>query len=548
MGHGIDWGTPNVHWSPRGNYLIVMDPSYRGIAIFSVTNGNFTIDFKIQQPGTFNVSMAADEKHIMVQSGDTNDQGHFIESNNPAKITIWSLADTNEPKKTLNMRVGTHCAEVWEKFQWSSCGRYLGTMKKDNLIIFDVHNDFKIINDIQTKTKTNIYVPGLEAYLFSPNDNYVCYWVPEEGERPLKVVVREFPSLKIVRTKNLYKVKHLEMKWHPQGTYLALRCSKPMKGRKTALMTSFELFHIKEKDVPIDVVECDQYIQSYDPNDPKKIFEKQQPGGYEWEPNGNRFAVYYGPNDLISKTYIRIFKPQIGNKIKELPQIERTSNHNSIHWCPTGRYLVLAQFRSGSQSGGALEWLDVDGELIQDSNNKYIKAKNKDLRKPCSLETRTHQFMTNLEWDVTGRYCVTSSSMYQHKMENGYIIWNFQGKELYMKKQEKFCLFKWRPRPKSILTENQVKEISNNIKDYAKAFQETDALKSTQVNAEETRKLLDVFNEWNARRNHYYEQTERMRQRMKEIDNEDSQDEDEQIVEVTTRLKGQNKVISRVDV
>lgn len=548
--HAGDWN--NIQWSPKGNYLIVIDSNNRGIGVFVVNNGRLEPKMKIPEKGAFNASVSPDERHIMVQSGITDDEGRFTQSDViPPKISIWSLANGVEKfgysKKSPPFRfpAKAHCAEVWEKFQWSYDGRFLGTRKTDHLCIFDAWNDFKPVIDPNTRTGQFINVPGMDSFQFSPGANYVCYWVPEEGERPLKVVVREIPSLRIVRTKNLYKVKYLEMKWHPDGSYLALRCSKPMKGTRRYLASSFELFHINEKEVPIDVVDCEQYVKKLDDKTFEAVMD-QPPAGYEWEPNGNRFAVWYGPNDYLPKTVIRIFKPQVGAKIKELPSLERHSNPNTLRWCSTGRYMMLAQFRVHNQSGGMLEWIDVDGETSQDSNNKYIKNKNKDLRKPVSLRTQTHQFMTNLDWDTTGRYVVTSSSMYEHKMENGFIIWNFQGKELYAKKLDKFCQFKWRPRPKSILSEAHLKEIHSNIKEYAKQFQEYDAIKSTQVSAEETKKLLRVLNNWNARRNHYADHRRAMRERFAELDGEDSQD-DEQEVEIQVRIKESKKVVSRVE-
>lgn len=547
---GIAGEWPNIRWSPQGNYLLVIDTRMRGIGLFAVTDmeaggSGFTVKEKFQLQGAFNAEFAPDEKHIMFQSGQTDDNGCFRDGPIKPEIAVYSVLD-GEKKKQFRFSPGGHCGALWEKFQWSHDGRFLGTQKNDHLCIFDTQNDFKPVVDRDAGTGEFIYVPGLRTFQFSPADNSVCYWVPECGERPLKVVVRDISNdkLEIIRTKNLYKVKDVEMKWHPQGTYLALRCSKPMKGRKTALQSSFELFHIKEKECPIDVFDCEQYIQEYDPKEPHKIFDKQWNGGFEWEPNGNRFAIFYGPNDLITKTIIRIFKPQIGtSKIKELPQLERINNHNSMNWCPSGRYLVLAQFKKGSQSGGALEWIDADGELIQDKN-KYIQAKNKDLRKPITIKVESHQFMTDLTWDATGRYVVTSSSMYTHKMENGIKMWNFQGKELYARKMDAFYDFKWRPRPKTVLSQEKIKEINASIKEYAKKFQESDALASIQVSAEEQGKLLRKINDFNNRINDYYDQRCRMAQYLKELDG-DVDDHIEEI-EVQNCLNYSTSVVARM--
>lgn len=317
-----------------------------------------------------------------------------------------------------------------------------------------------------------------------------------------------------------------------------------MKGRKTALQSSFELFHICEKEVPIDVFECEQYLQEYDPNEPTKVFEKRWACGFEWEPNGNRFCVFYGPNDVTAKVHVRIFKPQIGtNRIKELPALERTQV-NGVHWCPTGRYLILAAFRKGSQSGGALEWIDADGEVVQD-RNKYIQAKNKDLRRPTTIKSDQHQFMTHLAWDATGRYVVTSSSMYESKMENGWKMWNFQGKELYSKKLEGFCDFKWRPRPKSCLSQEQLDKISRDIKEYAREFQKSDAIKSVQVSAEETGKLLRKINHFNEGINQYYDRRMQQAAYLKELDGDDGDHFED--IEVQISLSTTTTTVARVN-
>merc|ERR1712060_648439 len=83
--------------------------------------------------------------------------------------------------------------------------------------------------------------------------------------------------------------------------------------------------------------------------------------------------------------------------------------------------------------------------------------------------------------DSTGRYCVTYSSAYEHNMENGYNMGNFQGKDLYEEKMDKLKKVSWRPRPKSVLSDNQLKEIQKNIKEYARQFQQSDDEKEVET-------------------------------------------------------------------
>ena len=165
------------------------------------------------------------------------------------------------------------------------------------------------------------------------------------------------------------------------------------------------------------------------------------------------------------------------------------------------------------------------------------------MRKPITLETRTHQFITDLVWDSTGRYCVTYSSAYYHNMENGYNMWNFQGKDLYEEKMDKLKKVSWRPRPKSLLSDTQLKEIQKNIKEYARQFQESDAIKSSEVGAEEQRKLLSNVNDWNGRINSYTDKRAQMAEYLKELDGDQSDDEKE--VETTTIISRKEEEVSR---
>ena len=59
------------------------------------------------------------------------------------------------------------------------------------------------------------------------------------------------------------------MHWHPQGLYLAVRVDHYTKTKKSTF-TSFELFSIKEKDIPMEVMEL--------PTKSDKVYD------FAWEP------------------------------------------------------------------------------------------------------------------------------------------------------------------------------------------------------------------------------------------------------------------------
>lgn len=102
------------------------------------------------------------------------------------------------------------------------------------------------------------------------------------------------------------------------------------------------------------------------------------------------------------------------------------------------------------------------------------------------MNRQEHSKVTDIAWDPTGRYVVSSVSYWTEKatmhflsvtssiltanvhhlqIDTGFIVWSFQGKLLYRspRTMERFCQLLWRPRPPSLLTEEDFKVgIMNN--------------------------------------------------------------------------------------
>ena len=56
----------------------------------------------------------------------------------------------------------------------------------------------------------------------------------------------------------------------------------------------------------------------------------------------------------------------------------------------------------------------------------------------------------------------------------------------------------WRPRPPSLLTKEQKRNIRRNLREYARAFDEADAAEETSVSAELVAQRKRSVDEWNA--------------------------------------------------
>lgn len=70
-----------------------------------------------------------------------------------------------------------------------------------------------------------------------------------------------------------------------------------------------------------------------------------------------------------------------------------------------------------------------------------------------------HTGVTDVEWDPTGRFVVSSVSAWSASrgLDYGYMMWNFQGRLLARRPVDRFCSLSWRPRPPSLLSEEKKK-------------------------------------------------------------------------------------------
>lgn len=60
-------------------------------------------------------------------------------------------------------------------------------------------------------------------------------------------------------------------------------------------------------------------------------------------------------------------------------------------------------------------------------------------------------------------------------------MWSFQGKVLRRNNSNTFCEFKWRPRPATLLSDKQLKDIKKNLKKYSVQFEQKDRIRLTKA-------------------------------------------------------------------
>ena len=86
-------------------------------------------------------------------------------------------------------------------------------------------------------------------------------------------------------------------------------------------------------------------------------------------------------------------------------------------------------------------------------------------------------------------------------MENGYHLWDFKGTQLREEHIDRFKQFLWRPRPPTLLSKEEQKQIRKNLREYSKVFDEEDQYELDTANlaiVEQRRRALDEWLAWRA--------------------------------------------------
>jgi len=232
------------------------------------------------------------------------------------------------------------------------------------------------------------------------------------------------------------------------GCLLVTKLSKTKKKGATNL----EIFHIRDKNIPVEVVEVPDTVKAF-----------------HWETNGSRFAVIT-TDDTGHKPKL-LFYALIGDKsaasqsdkFECVRTLDLPSNiFTHVFWAPGGQYFVCAAIGA---SGGDL----IFGGLMPDNKLEI-------------LHRDEHFMLTHVEWDPSSRYVITAVTQphqdevqgFKYQMEAGYAVWTFQGRQLFKISKDKLFSATWRPHPPPMITESKQAEIRKNIKKYSKKYDALD--------------------------------------------------------------------------
>ncbi|KAH6809358.1 translation initiation factor 3B1 [Perilla frutescens var. frutescens] len=347
------WTDSFVQWSPLGTYLATLHS--KGAVVWGGGATTFDKLMKFSHEEVKLIDFSPGENFLVTYSNPNPRDTHNIKIFNVRTGKVMREFECSADECTIRGASGVS----WPVFRWGG-GRednYFARIGKNGVSVYETET-FSLVD------KKSMKVENVVDFSWSPTDSILALYVPElgRGNQPAKVSLVHIPSKQELRQKNLFSVSDCKMYWQSNGDYLAVKVDRYTKTKKSTY-TGFELFRIKERDTPTEVVELENK------NDTIIAFA--------WEPKGQRFAVIHG--DINNPRPDVSFYSMRSGRVSKLTTL-KGKQATALYWSPNGHFIVLAGLKS---LNGQLEFYNVD-----------------------ELETMAlaeHFMATDVKWDPTGR-------------------------------------------------------------------------------------------------------------------------------------------------
>ncbi|KAK2014616.1 eukaryotic translation initiation factor eIF2A [Colletotrichum eremochloae] len=485
-----NWTDTFVRWSPQGTYLTSVHA--QGVQIWG--GASWSRQRRFPHPFVNFCDWSPSEKYLVTWSQrpiSIPDEGHPALSvdDDGKNYVIWSVESGKPLRSFANLDMpdldeAKQRKLLWPAFKWSADDKYVARLNyQTGISVYELPR-------MNLLDKTSIKIEGIMEFDWAPAtpqregvktyEQLLTYWTPEIGSNPAKVGLMSIPSKEVVRQLPLFSVSDAKLHWQSDASYLCVKVDRHSKSKKSQA-TTLEIFRIKEKGVPVEVVDT----------------IKDTVINFAWEPKGDRFVIITtteptGAVAVAPKTSVSFFCPEkakgnaVGN-FKHLRTLDK-KNSNAIYWSPRGRFVVIATVHN--QQSSDLDFFDLDFEGEKPESDKDLTA-NLQL-----MNTGDHYGVTDIEWDPSGRFVATWASAWKHSMENGYHIYDFKGEALREEPVEKFKQWAWRPRPPTLLSKEEQKQIRKNLREYSRVFEQEDMDRGASADREVVEARRRQLAEW----------------------------------------------------
>ena len=429
-----NWTDNGAQWSTRGSYLITLHQ--QGVALWG--GETFKKITRFPHPNVTGVRVSKGEKYLV-------SVGEYV-GEEEANVQVWDIS-------TSKLVRGFSSPDLNVKFS-SDDSYFARILDSDNLGIHELPSG-------QLLEKKPYGAAGVQDFEWSPTDNMLLYWTRGTENTPTRVALLQVPSRLILRSKNLFNVEACRVHWQSEGDYVAVTVDRHVKG-KSAVFTSAELFRVRQKNVPVDVVDFGQ---------------EHTVGGFYWQTGGEKFIAQQDVEFKSIMTLFAVNHVENGMEVvKELKREER-KQISTVKWSPKGDFLVMAGMAT---STAVLEFWQAQGtDLVM-------------------LGSREHVYSTELEWEPAGRCLASWTDVKRFSSDNNVQMWDVKGDLLFKLALPRISRFMWRPRPATLISKDVIKGIRKNLKTLSAEYEAEDAkadAKETLSAGDLRRRLLE---EWEA--------------------------------------------------
>jgi len=409
------WTQLFVAWSPLGTYLASVHQ--QGVQLWG--GASFKRIKQFPHPFVSLIEFSPGEKYLTTWSNQPivveEGKGPLTIDEEGKHIVIWDI-ETGKPLRSFVAHdltptagpdggVAPPKAKVqWPAFKWSADEKFVARMKPgESISVYETPR-------MNLLDKTSVKIDGLVDFEWAPAttqregvktyEQLLCFWTPEIGSNPAKVTLMSFPTKEIVRTRNLFNVTDAKLHWQSEAKFICVKVDRHSKSKKS-LATNLEIFRIKEKGVPVEVVDS----------------LKDTVINFAWEPKGDRFVLItageaVAGSNVLPKTAVSFFAPEkikgAGTGAFKHVRTFDKKNSNGIYWSPRGRFVVVATV--SVQQHSDIDFYDLDYEGDKPESDAALAANL------MLMNTEDHYGMTDVEWDPTGRYVTTSASVWTHQV------------------------------------------------------------------------------------------------------------------------------------